>query len=135
MARRKPMLRPDEGVVEINVTSLVDVVFFLLVFFILRSGGLPDTGVSVDLPRAARSEEVARTSLLIGIDAAGRIVHEGRDLNPDGLRGLVSSRQRADPTPVVLVADESTPSGRLIEVLDWCRLAGAPDVQVATRRP
>lgn len=135
MARRSGSLAGEDRGVDINIAPLVDVVFLLLIFFVVSAGFLEETGVEVDVPRAASSADLAAGSLLVAVTADGAFVHSGRPLTPDGLRALVSARQRGGPVPVVLVADERAPSGRLVAALDLCKLAGAPTVQVATRAP
>jgi biopolymer transport protein ExbD len=120
--------------VEVNMSPLIDCVFLLLIFFVVTTVFVEETGVQVEKPRAASAEDLEKQSVLIAITADGRLMYGGRELAMGSLRGLVR-RQLEDPdTPVVLLADGAVPTRLLIEVMDECKLAGARRVSVAAER-
>jgi biopolymer transport protein ExbD len=134
-ARRR--LRPRRGVAEINLAPMLDMVFILLIFFLVTTSFVREAGVEVRRPVARTAAAEAATSLRVGIDASGRIFMEGRQVDERSVRALVERFLAANPDGgVVIVADRETPTGMTIRVVDNCRLAGAANVAVAaTREP
>lgn len=110
---------------EVELTPLIDVVFQLLVFFLLTSTLLAQS-IPIDLPKAATGQEVQRT-LAIGIDARGQIYLDGQSIERSELRGRFRrAKQDADDQALraVIAADGQTPHAQVIEVLDMLRLEG-----------
>ena len=120
--------------VEINMSPLIDCVFLLLIFFIVTTVFVEETGVEVRKPRAASAEELSKHSLMIAITSDGRIVYGGRQIGLNSVRGLVARQLREKQVPVILVADEGCRSGRLVDVIDECKMAGAERVSIAASR-
>jgi biopolymer transport protein ExbD len=136
MRRGRDYLSDDDRGAEINMSPLVDMVFLLLIFFIVTTVFTRETGLEVRKPRAASATALPGESLLIALGADGALVHAGRALSLGEVRGLVARQVRGRPElPVVLVADERGHTGRLVEVLDECKRAGARNVSIATRAP
>ena len=120
--------------VALNMSPLIDCIFLLLIFFIVTSVFVDDTAVDISRPRAASAADVERQSLFLTLDGTGNIRHSGRDVPLSGVRALVVDQMSALPKPVVILADASTRTDSLIELIDECRLAGAKQVSVAARR-
>ena len=127
-------LRRTEGAVEINVAPLLDMVFILLIFFIVTTVFVEETGVEVQKPTAASAENLEKHSLLIAITHDGRIVYGGQEYPLNGVRALVSREIREQSLPVILLVDRGADSGALVDVIDECKLAGAKTVSVAAKR-
>jgi len=120
--------------VEVNMSPLIDCVFLLLIFFIVTTVFVEETGVEVDKPQAASAADLEKQSVMIAITAEGKLRYGGREIPLNSLRGLVK-RQLTDPkTPVILLADGSVPTRLLVEVMDECKLAGAEKVSVAAEQ-
>lgn len=120
--------------VTINMSPLIDCVFLLLIFFIVTTVFVEETGVEIQKPRAASAEDVAKHSVMIALTPDGRIVYGGRQITLNSVRGLVAQRLREKQTPVIIIADEESRSGRLVDLIDECKLAGAKQVSIAARR-
>ena len=116
--------------VDINISPLIDCVFLLLIFFIVTTVFVEETGVEVKKPRAASAADVAKQSIMIALLPDGRIMHAGREVNLNSVRGLVAQRLRATPVPVVILADTDARTGRLVDLIDECKLAGAEQVSI-----
>lgn len=119
-----------------NMAPLIDMVFILLIFFLVTTSFVKESGVEVQRPAAATAEPRERASLIIAVTAQGQ-VHIDRQLTD-----IRSVRARMEhflaETPegsVVIAADRDSRTGDVIRVLDACRLAGVQDVSVAARRP
>lgn len=125
--------QPSEQSEEINLSPLIDMVFILLIFFIVTTVFVEETGVDVNKPEAASAVDLEKQSILIALTANGEVVYGGRDIGVNGVRGLVQRLVRDDPDmPVILQADKTVPTDRLVRVLDEAKLAGAQLVNVAT---
>ena len=119
---------------EINLSPLIDMVFLLLIFFIVTTVFVEETGIEVQKPKAASAQSLERNSILLAVTAHGQIVYGGREIGLNGLRGLISRLLRDKEMPVIIIADESSRSGVLVDVIDECKLAGAKQVSIAAER-
>lgn len=117
----------------INVTSLIDVVFLLLIFFVVTSTFLERPGIDLTLPEAGSSAtEVADVSVRIAAD--GGLYVDASPVTPEELAGVLEARLReAGTTEVTLEADRRVPHGRVVAAMDAARKAGATGLVVATR--
>ncbi|MGQ3685828.1 MAG: ExbD/TolR family protein [Candidatus Loosdrechtia sp.] len=121
--------------VAINLAPLIDIVFILLVFFLVTSTFVRDTGIKVDRPVATQTHLLQPKSLRISIAASGALYAEGRELDIMTLGSRVKEFHQKERGSVVVVPDKAVVAGRLIEVIDVIKLAGVQDVAVATSRP
>jgi biopolymer transport protein ExbD len=126
---------PDEDV-GINLTSLIDVVFLLLIFFMVTYS-FPDfyrKKLDVRLPeaRAADVSQARVKRLVLDMDAAGRMALDGQDVAPAELEARLRGRDPA-VTALVVRADERVSHGRVTAVLGLARAVGITDVAIAVR--
>ncbi|MDQ0288502.1 ExbD/TolR family protein [Oligosphaera ethanolica] len=119
---------------EINMSPLVDMVFLLLIFFMVTTVFVQETGVDVNKPQAASAESLAQNSILLALTTDGRVVHGGQEVSMNRLRSLVSGLLQAKDMPVIILADERSQTGLLVQLIDQCKLAGARDVSVAATK-
>ena len=118
----------------INVTSLIDVVFLLLLFFVVTSTFLERPGLDLSLPAASPTEVARRDEVTVELDADGATWLDGERLEAANLEGGIADALAAAGTErVVLEADERVPHGRVVEAMDAARRAGATGLVVATR--
>ncbi|HET9581491.1 MAG TPA: biopolymer transporter ExbD [Gemmatimonadota bacterium] len=117
----------------INVTSLIDVVFLLLIFFVVTSTFLERPGIDLHLPEAGSgASEVAEVSVRIAAD--GGLYVGTRPVAPAELTEVLEARLReAGTTEVTLEADRRVAHGRVVAAMDAARKAGATGLVVATR--
>ena len=119
----------------IDISPLIDVVFLLLIFFIVTTVFVKETGVDVSKPRAASSEDLDRQSILIAVTSQGRVWQGGREIGHDGVRAVVAALLEETPdTPVVIRADAAAPTEDTVRVIDSAKLAGAESVSLATEK-
>lgn len=117
----------------INVTSLIDVVFLLLIFFVVTSTFLERPGIDLTLPEAG-SGETGVSVVTVRIVADGQVFVGDRPVPLEELAGVLEGRLRAEETTeVTLEADRSVPHGRVVAAMDAARRAGARGLVVATR--
>ena len=120
--------------VEINISPLIDVVFLLLIFFVVTTVFVEETGVRIDRPQAVSAQDLEKTSIMIAVTADNRIVYAGRDVSLNNLRCIVAQQISQKDTPVIIIADCDAAAGRLVEVIDECKLAGANQVSLAANK-
>jgi biopolymer transport protein ExbD len=119
----------------IDISPLIDVVFLLLIFFIVTTVFVKETGVDVSKPRATSSEDLDRQAILIAVTSEGRVWQGGREIGHDGVRAVVSALLEETPdTPVIIRADAAAPTEDTVKVIDSSKLAGAESVSLATER-
>ncbi|MCG6906406.1 MAG: biopolymer transporter ExbD [Desulfobacteraceae bacterium] len=128
--------RSNRSSVELNIAPLIDMVFILLIFFLVTTSFVKETGVEVNRPTAATAVSQSKATILIGIDAADRIFFDNREVDVRAVRANVERALAENPEgAVVVVADRSSTTGTTIEVMDGARLAGAANVSLAARLP
>jgi biopolymer transport protein ExbD len=121
--------------VSIDVTPLIDVVFILLLFFLVTTSFIKDVGIDVKRPQANAGKPLESESLRVGIAASGSVYIDGKRQELGGVReAVVAALSRDADVGVVVVPDERVVAGRLISVMDVVKGAGAKNVAVATRR-
>lgn len=118
----------------IDISPLIDCVFILLIFFIVTTVFVEESGVEVDKPQAASSVQLEKTSILIALTSKGEVVFGGREIGIGGIQPLVRRMLQQEEIPVIIQADAAAPAGLLVRIIDEAKLAGAVKVSVATSR-
>jgi biopolymer transport protein ExbD len=118
----------------IDISPLIDCVFILLIFFIVTTTFVEETGVEVDKPQAASAAQLEKNSILIAVTAKGEVVYGGREIGIAGVQPLVKRMIQNEELPVVVQVDQSARAGLFVRVVDEAKLAGAKKVSVATQR-
>ena len=120
---------------EINLINMIDMLFFLIVFFVLTSSFTSEIGVDINKPKAQSAKTLAQQPLLVGITKEGNI-HVGESpVSPAALEGVLRHYIALDPDrSVVIVADREARMQSTVAVLDACNLAGVKRVSVSTLR-
>lgn len=137
MINAKARIRRERQKAEINMAPMLDMVFILLIFFLVTTSFVRESGVEVQRPVAKSARVEQNGSLQIGINSGGRIFAGGRQIDVRSIRAIVERFLAENPDGnVLIVADRKTETGLTVKVLDYCRLAGAARVAVAaTREP
>jgi biopolymer transport protein ExbD len=114
------------------MSPLIDCVFILLIFFIVTTVFVEETGVEVDKPQAASASQLEKTSILIALTAKGQVVYGGREIGISGVQPLVKRMLQQEDIPVIIQADSASLAGLLTRIIDEAKLAGASKVSIAT---
>ncbi len=118
---------------DINVSPLIDMVFILLIFFIVTTSFVKETGITVDKAQAATATELNPQSIMIGISANGDIFIGGEKLSLIGVRSIVRDEILGQSDkPVVIIADRNSRNSTLVDVIDECKIAGAKNISLAS---
>lgn len=128
--RRHSASNNDEA--GIDLTPMLDVVFIMLIFFIVTSTFIKTTGIEVNTPTADSTEQQPRGNILIAVNPEGEIWIDREQVDIRAVRAAVE-RMRVDQpdSTVVVQADQDARSGLVIRVMDQVRLAGVQDVALA----
>jgi biopolymer transport protein ExbD len=135
MGRLRDSSSEDTGETGIDMSPLIDCVFILLIFFIVTTVFVDETGVEVDKPQAASASQLEKNSILIALTAKGQVVYGGRDIGVRGVQPLVKRMTQREQIPVIVQADKDAPSGLLVRIIDEAKLGHAEKVSVATAVP
>ena len=134
MFRSSQSSQSDSGNSEVNMTPLIDMVFILLIFFLVTAHFKPDEGIELDRQQAYTGAALPADTLRVAIAANGDLYLDGRTIDLANLRRQIREQLAGgSEASVTLAPDARTPSGRLIEVLDAVKLEGVEDVAVVTR--
>ncbi|MEJ2703980.1 MAG: biopolymer transporter ExbD [Sedimentisphaerales bacterium] len=118
---------------EIQMTPLIDMVFILLIFFVVTTSFVSETGLDIQRPQSSSSETLPRENIPVAIGADGRITVDGQRVGLLSIRPFLEKRLRMQPgLPVVLVADKVVSVDRVVRVMDEIRAAGVSEVALAT---
>jgi biopolymer transport protein ExbD len=134
MASSRSRLRTSDEA-EVNMTPMLDVVFIMLIFFIVTASFVKEAGVDVSRPNAETAEQQSRGNILIAIRPNGEIWVDRRSVDVRSLRANVERLRAENPEgTVVIMADKESQTGLLVEVMDQVRLAGVSNVAIAAEQ-
>jgi biopolymer transport protein ExbD len=123
----------DEAAVD--MTPMLDVVFIMLIFFIVTASFVKEAGVDVSRPNAETAEQQQRGNILIAIRPNGEIWVDRRAVDVRALRANIERLRAENPEgTVVIMADKESQTGLLVEVMDQVRLAGVSNVAIAANQ-
>ena len=118
---------------EIQITPLIDMVFILLIFFVVTTSFVSETGLRIQRPQSSSSQTLPRESVSVVVSADGQIMVDGRQAGLFSVRPLLEIRLRSQPgLAVVIVSDKEVSVDRLVQVMDEVRAAGITEVALAT---
>ncbi|MFT5125615.1 MAG: biopolymer transport protein ExbD [Kiritimatiellia bacterium] len=132
MRERKLLFAETSAGNEINVSPLIDIVFILLIFFIVTTVFVEETGIEVQRPLAASAVDLEKNAILIAISAEERVVYGGREIGVSGVRGTVRRLLKQTDMPVVIQADKSVSVDLYTRVHDEALRGGATSINLAT---
>ena len=131
-------MRPNESnevEATIDMAPLLDIVFILLIFFMVTTTFVKDMKLELERPKASSSSAASSKAIRLFIDRHGDTYLDGEPVRlwliQSKLRDLLST---ASSKVILVVTDEGVPAGKLIEVIDQARLSGAESVGVATKK-
>lgn len=120
---------------EIDMTPMIDMIFILLIFFIVTTSFVKESGIDVNRPTAHSAERKADTSIMIAISETGEIWLDRRQIQMDAIVAHVERLHAENPEGgVVVVADQNANTGLLVQVIDRARLAGVSNVSIAAKK-
>lgn len=128
MARRHARLEDAE----IDITPMLDIVFIMLIFFIVTTSFTKETGADIDKPTAEQAVRLQKGTILIGVRSNDDIWMNKRHIELREVRAMVERAKAENPEgSVVIVADKGSRIGTVTEVMDQVRLAGIQGIAIS----
>ena len=131
MARRHAHIEEAE----INITPMLDIVFIMLIFFIVTTSFTKETGAVIVKPVAEQAVALNNGTILIGVRPNNDIWMAKRQIEMREVRHMVERARAENPEgSVVIVADQGSDIGTVTQVMDQLRLAGVEGIAISTRK-
>ena len=132
MRRALSKLSTDDEDTAIDLTPMLDVVFIMLIFFIVTASFVKESGIDVNRPDAETAQKKERASILVAIDERNQIWIDKRQVDPRAVRANIERLHAENPQgSVVIQADKNSKNERLVQVMDAARQAGVYNVSIA----
>jgi biopolymer transport protein ExbD len=131
MRFRRTLEEPEEPI-ELNLIPLIDIIMFLLIFFVSTTSFIEEPGVPVQKPTAVTAKMLEKNSIIFAVTPDGKIAYGGKEIGIGGVRPTVKRLCAKESLPVVIQADDGAASGVVIRVIDEAKLGGAKDINIAT---
>ena len=126
--RRRSTVEEDE----VNLTPMLDVVFIMLIFFIVTASFVKESGMDINRPDAATAVKKERGNILVAITPTGQIWIDRRQVDVRSVRANIERLHAENPQgAVVIQADRESKNGLLVEVMDAAKLAGVESISIA----
>ncbi len=130
MARRRTRTEAEGN--DIDITPMLDIVFIMLIFFIVTTSFVKESGVTVNRPSAQTAEEKKGSNILVAIRANGEIWIDRRAIDVRAVRPNIERMKAENPEGAVIIqADEYSPAGMVVKVMDQVRLAGITNISIS----
>jgi biopolymer transport protein ExbD len=127
--KRSAQNNEDTGV---DLTPMLDVVFIMLIFFIVTTSFVKEAGIEVSRPSAATAEKKDKASIFVGISESGDIWIDKRKIDIRSVRANIERLHAETPEgSIVVQADKGSKTGTLVRVMDQIRAAGVTAISVA----
>ena len=132
MARRHAHIEEAD----INITPMLDIVFIMLIFFIVTTSFTKETGVTIIKPVAGQAVAIQNGTILIGVRPNDDIWMEKRQVELREVRQMVERARAENPEgSVVIVADKGSRIGTLAQVMDQVKMAGVQGISISAEKP
>ncbi len=133
MRKNVANIHGEEEENEINLTPMLDVVFIMLIFFIVTATFIKEAGIQVERPDAFTADKQDDASILIAISAADEIWIDRKERDPRALRGVIERLHAENPKgSIVIQADEGSTHEALVLVMEAAKAAGVTNVAIAS---
>ncbi len=129
MRRKRNRNKPES---EVNLTPMLDVVFIMLIFFIVTASFVKEAGIEITRPGAATATRNEKGNIMIAITDTNQIWMDRRQIDPRALRANIERMRAENPNGAVIIqADVKSQNGLLVKVMDAARLAGVKSISLA----
>lgn len=131
--RFKGRMELEHGLKQIDIAPLIDIVFQLLIFFMLTSSFVMQPGIKVNLPKAVTSEVIKYENIEILVSSENVTYLNGKIVNLQELKAFLKQAGKRSQT-VLIKADTRASLGRVVEIWDMCRDLGITQINIATNQ-
>jgi biopolymer transport protein ExbD len=129
MRRRKKIFQEESG---LDLTPMLDIVFIMLIFFIVTTSFVKESGIEVNRPSAQTAERNEKGNILVAISENNEIYIDRRKVELRAIRpNRIRLRAENPEGAVIIQADKASQTGMLVEAMDQIRLAGVLEISIA----
>ena len=130
----KRLYQQNDDESAIDITPMLDIVFIMLIFFVVTTSFVKESGIDVNRPSASTAERKETGSILVAISMDNIVWIDKRRVDPDAIRPNIERLHAENPEGgVVIQADKASTSGLLVKVMDQIRLAGVTNISIAAQ--
>jgi biopolymer transport protein ExbD len=134
MSARRHIPAQDET--ELDMTPMLDIVFIMLIFFIVTTSFVKESGVTVNSPQASTASKQDNANIFIAITESGEVWIDRRPVDPRSVRAIVARLHADNPEgSVIIQSDTEAATGILVDIMDQVRLAGVEGIAIAADKP
>jgi len=130
----KGRMELEHGLKQIDIAPLIDIVFQLLIFFMLTSSFVMQPGIKVNLPKAVTSEAIKYENIEILITSENVIYLNGNVITTNELKALLKQASKRKGQTILIRADRHVSLGRVVEIWDMARDLGIAEINIATNQ-
>ena len=132
---RKNYSRTGEEDVGIDMTPMLDIVFIMLIFFIVTTSFVKEAGIEVNRPSANTAQTIKKANILIAVSDDDSVWIDKRKVEVGAIRANVERLRAENPEgAVVIQADQDSKSGIVVDVMDQVRLAGVESISISASK-
>lgn len=128
------LLRLERGSSTIDIAPLIDIVFLLLIFFMLTASFIFQPGIKINLPRAVTSEVLHEQNVVITVTSENLLYLDNKAVSLAELNKKLAKEVAPSKKPLLIKADRRASLGKVVEVWDICRATGISQVNIATNQ-
>jgi biopolymer transport protein ExbD len=121
----------ESEVTEINISPLIDMVFILLIFFIVTTVFVEERGMDVNKPSPAAPSPIDKDTIVFFLTGTGQIFYDESDIGIGGVRAVVRQETAREQLPVIINVEEGALAGLVVRVLDESKLGGAQNISLS----
>jgi len=133
MGARRHQIQQDES--ELDITPMLDIVFIMLIFFIVTTSFVKESGISVNSPSASSAVQQDKASIFVAINNEGGVWIDKRQVDVATVRAIIARLHTNNPEgAVVIQADKKVSADQLMNVMDQVRLAGVNNIALAAQK-
>ena len=121
----------DSEMTDINISPLIDMVFILLIFFIVTTVFVEENGMAVNKPTPVSAHNLDKDTIVFQLTGNGQVLHEEKDVGIGGVRAVVRQKNAREQLPVIINVDQGALAGLVVRVIDESKLGGAKNISLS----
>jgi len=121
----------ENEVTDINISPLIDMVFILLIFFIVTTVFVEEKGMAVNKPSPVSANNLDKDTVVFLLTGNGEVIYNDSDIGVGGVRAIVRQETAREQLPVIINVEEGALAGLVVRVIDESKLAGAENISLS----
>ena len=119
---------------KLDMTPLIDIVFLLMMYFMLTSTFIMQPGIKINLPSALSTESMEKKQVIVCLTADGSIFCEEKSITIEALKNILETESRRNPEIMLIIkGDYDVAHGKVVEVMDLAKVSGVSSLAIATQ--